>query len=216
MTNTGLIQLMMALRGGGVTNSRVLNAMERTPRDLFVEGTFKARAWEDTPLPIPRGQTISQPSLVGRMTQALDVQPRHKVLEIGTGSGWQAAILARLARRVYTLERHKPLIPVAEARFAKLNISNITAMPSDGTMGLPAQAPFDRIMVTAAAEDVPPPLTEQLATGGIMVIPVGLGDYVQTIVKVLKTDNGLEYEELGEVRFVPLLEGMAEDEESRE
>lgn len=208
-TEAGKIQLMMTLRTKGISDKRVLEAMEATPRHLFVPASFAARAYEDTPLPIASGQTISQPSVVARMTSALDVGPRHKVLEIGTGSGYQAAILARLARRVYTVERHKILARESAKLLTDLNLTNLTVMSTDGSLGLPNQAPFDRILLTAAAEDPPTPLLNQLRVGGIMVLPVGQTDHVQTLIKVEKTDAGLEYTELGDVRFVPLVEGLA-------
>ena len=145
------------------------------------------------------------------MTQALAVDKRSKVLEIGTGSGYQAAILARLARRVYTTERHRPLAREAARVLASLDLTNVTVIATDGAFGLPDQAPFDRILVTAAAEDPPAPLLAQLKPGGIMVLPVGQSDSVQTLVKVVKTGQGFDYQDLGEVRFVPLVEGMARD-----
>jgi len=185
--------------------------MEQVDRAAFLKGLFKERAYEDMPLPIACGQTISQPSIVGLMTQALDVQARHKVLEIGTGSGYQAAILAKLARRVYTVDRFKRLVVAAQALFDAQNISNITAIAADGSHGLPEQAPFDRILLTAAAEDPPSTLLAQLRIGGIMVLPVGQSDTVQSLIRVTKTENGLDYEELRTVRFVPLLEGLGQD-----
>ena len=205
------MRLTFALRSNGVTDDRVLQAMEKIDRALFVKGVFKPRAYDDTPLPIECGQTISQPSVVGTMTQALEVRPRDKVLEIGCGSGYQAAILSQLARRVYTLERYKPLARTAQKTLQEMNISNVTVLASDGAIGLIEQAPFDRILVTAAAEDVPPALLAQLRIGGIMVVPVGQSDQVQTLLKVTRTEAGPDYAELGEVRFVPLLEGMGED-----
>ena len=205
------MRFVFALRQRGVMDSRVLEAMEKIDRGVFVRGLFSERAYEDMPLPIACGQTISQPSVVGLMTQALDVDPRHKVLEIGTGSGYQAAVLARMARRVYTLDRHKRLVSEAEEAFKALGLSNITALASDGTRGLPEQAPFDRIMVTAAAEDPPGPLLAQLKPGGIMVLPVGQSDAVQMLIKVRRDDDGFNYEELRQVRFVPLVEGMGGD-----
>ncbi|HHL20970.1 MAG TPA: protein-L-isoaspartate(D-aspartate) O-methyltransferase [Aliiroseovarius sp.] len=204
------MQFLFQLRSRGVTNARVLEAMEMIDRGLFLSGLFAERAYEDTPLPIACGQTISQPSVVGLMTQALDVPARAKVLEIGTGSGYQAAILSRLARRVYTVDRHKRLVIEARKRFQALDLANITAIIGDGTRGLAEQAPFDRILVTAAAEDPPGPLLAQLAIGGIMVLPVGQSDHVQRLIKVTKTPDGFEYEELLPVRFVPLLEGIGE------
>ncbi len=202
------MQFIFALRQRGVTDPRVLEAMERIDRGEFVKGLFAHRAYEDMPLPIACGQTISQPSVVGLMTQALEVEPRHKVLEIGTGSGYQAAILSQLARRVYTVDRHKRLVTEAQEVFDKLGLTNITAFPADGTRGLSEQAPFDRIIITAAAEDPPGPLLAELKTGGIMVVPVGQSDAVQVLIKVTRTESGYDYEELRQVRFVPLVEGM--------
>ncbi|MCE8008795.1 protein-L-isoaspartate(D-aspartate) O-methyltransferase [Aestuariivita sp.] len=205
------MQFLYALRSKGVTDARVLSAMEEIDRGPFVRGLFAERAYEDMPLPINCGQTISQPSVVGLMTQALQINPRDKVLEVGTGSGYQAAILSKLARRVYTVDRHRRLVQEARAVFADLDLTNVTAVTGDGSFGLPEQAPFDRILVTAAAEDPPGPLLAQLKIGGIMVVPVGQSDAVQTLIRVRKTEDGLEYDELRPVRFVPLLEGLSRD-----
>lgn len=206
-----LMRFVYALRARGVTDPAVLRAMERIDRGAFVTGLFAERAYDDTPLPIACGQTISQPSVVALMTEALEVGPRDKVLEVGTGSGYQAAVLSQLARRVYTVERHRQLVAEARKVFDRLGLSNITALASDGCYGLPEQAPFDRILVTAAAEDPPGPLLDQLRVGGIMVVPVGQSDAVQHLIKVRRTETGFEYEELRPVRFVPLIEGMARD-----
>ena len=202
------MQFLFALRSRGVTDARVLTAMERIDRADFVRGIFADRAYEDMPLPIGAGQTISQPSVVGLMTQALNIQPRDKTLEVGTGSGYQAAILSQLARRVYTIERHKRLVTEAQVIFDRLGLSNITAVHADGSFGLPEQAPFDRILVTAAAEDPPGPLLAQLRVGGIMVVPVGQSDAVQSLIRVTRTEDGFDYDELRAVRFVPLVEGL--------
>ena len=205
------MQFVFNLRARGVTNSGVLEAMERTPRSEFLAGIFRERSYEDTPLPIACGQTISQPTVVGLMTQALDVTRRCKVLEIGTGSGYQAAILARLARRVYSVERHRALALHARELLRRMELGNITVVLGDGSHGLPEQAPFDRIMLTAAAEDPPRVLLDQLRVGGIMVLPVGQSDAVQKLIRVDKSDAGYDYTDLGAVRFVPLVEGLAED-----
>ena len=202
------MQFLYALRAKGVTNTAVMTAMERIDRGDFIRGVFSERAYEDVPLPISCGQTISQPSVVGFMTQALMVSPRDKVLEVGTGSGYQAAILSQLVRRVYTVDRHRPLIKDASALFRALDLGNIIAFTADGSFGLPDHAPFDRIVVTAAAEDPPGPLLAQLKTGGIMLVPVGQSDAVQSLIRVTKTETGFDYEELRSVRFVPLVEGL--------
>ncbi len=205
------MQFLYALRSKGVTEARTLSAMERIDRALFVRGIFAERAYEDTPLPIACGQTISQPSVVGLMTQALAISPRDKVLEVGTGSGYQAAILSLLARRVYTVDRYKRLVAEARGVFDTLKLTNITAFTADGSFDLPDQAPFDKIIVTAAAEDPPGPLLAQLRIGGIMVLPVGESDTVQSLIRVNRTETGFEYDELRPVRFVPLVEGIGQD-----
>ena len=205
------MRFMLTLREAGVTDARVLSAMQSVPRERFVEPAFADRAYEDIPLPINEGQTISQPSVVASMTQALGVTARCKVLEIGTGSGYQAAILSRIARRVYTIERHPSLSRLAQQRFAALEYGNITAMIGDGSRGWAAQAPFDRIIVTAAAEDPPAVLLEQLRPGGVMILPVGQSNDVQQLIKVEKTDSSYHYSELADVRFVPLIADRAAD-----
>jgi protein-L-isoaspartate(D-aspartate) O-methyltransferase len=207
---TRKMQFLFQLRSKGVTDARVLKAMEVIDRGDFVQGHFATRAYEDMPLPIASGQTISQPSVVGLMTQALNVQPRDTVLEIGTGSGYQAAILSQLARRVYTIDRFRNLTREAENRFAKLGLTNITVLTGDGSFGLPDQGPFDKILVTAAAEDPPGPLLQQLKPGAVMVVPVGQSDAVQSLIKVTRRadGSGFDYDELLPVRFVPLVDGL--------
>jgi len=205
------MQFLYALRSKGVTDARVLTAMEQVNRADYVKGTFSDRAFEDMPLPIACGQTISQPSVVGLMTQALEISGRDKVLEIGTGSGYQAAILSKLARRVYTVDRFRRLVQAARAVFEANDITNITTFTADGSHGFEEQAPFDRILLTAAAEDPPGPLLAQLRVGGIMVLPVGQSDTVQSLIRVKRHETGYDYEELRPVRFVPLLEGLGKD-----
>lgn len=205
------MQFLYALRSKGVTDARVLTAMEQVDRADYVKGTFADRAYEDMPLPIACGQTISQPSVVGLMTQALRIQPRDKVLEIGTGSGYQAAILSKLARRVYTVDRYRKLVHTARAMFEARDITNITTFTADGSYGFAEQAPFDRILLTAAAEDPPGPLLAQLRVGGIMVLPVGQSDAVQSLIRVTRLETGYDYDELRSVRFVPLLEGLGQE-----
>ena len=205
------MQFLYTLRSKGVTDPAVLTAMERVDRAAFVKGIFSDRAYDDMPLPISCGQTISQPSIVGIMTQALKITSRDKILEVGTGSGYQAAILAQLARRVYTVDRYRRLVQEAQAIFTAQDITNITSFTADGSYGFPDQAPFDKILLTAAAEDPPGPLMAQLRVGGIMVLPVGQSDTVQSLIRVIRTQSGYDYEELRDVRFVPLLEGLGAD-----
>ena len=202
------MQFLFALRSNGITEKRVLSAMEKIDRGLFVRGLFANRAYEDMPLPIRCGQTISQPSVVGMMTQALRINPRDKILEIGTGSGYQAAILSLLGRRVYTIERHHRLVRKAKGLIESLDFANVTCIFADGSYGLPDQAPFDRILVTAAAEDPPGPLMAQLKIGGIMVLPVGQSGTVQNLIRVTRTEKGYHYDDIRDVRFVPLVEGL--------
>ena len=203
-----MVRLLMELRGLGVTDSRVLGAMERVPREAFVPAAFRDQAWENVALPIGQAQTISQPLVVALMTQALEVGERHKVLEIGTGSGYQAAVLAKLCRRVFTIERHRALLREAEKRFAELKLHNVTTRFGDGSKGWPEQQPFDRIMVTAAAPAVPQVLIDSLTEGGILVAPVGEERRDQQLLRIRRTKDGIVAEDLGPVRFVPLVEGL--------
>jgi len=203
------IRLIMELRRSGVTDTRVLSAIERIPREIFVPEPFKDQAYENTALPIKLGQTISQPLVVASMSQALAVGERMKVLEIGTGSGYQAAVLAKLCRRLYTIERHGPLLAGAEEIFKQLRLHNITAIVADGSRGWPEQAPFDRVMGTAAAEKVPEQLVDQLAEGGVMVLPLGAQGGDQDLIRVTKLDGKTREESLFPVRFVPLVAGEA-------
>jgi protein-L-isoaspartate(D-aspartate) O-methyltransferase len=205
------IRLVMELRRHGVTDTRVLSAIERVPREEFTPPNFRDQAYEDTALPIGHGQTLSQPTVVALMSQALEAGPRMKVLEVGTGSGYQGAILAQLCRRVYTIERHKPLLDEAEARFKTLRLHNITTRLGDGWLGWPEQAPFDRIIVTAAAPHQPKLLLSQLKPNGVLVAPVGRGS-VQNLKRYAGDGQGdFRVEVLCEVRFVPLLEGVAKE-----
>jgi protein-L-isoaspartate(D-aspartate) O-methyltransferase len=204
-------KLVLGLRSAGVTEAAVLNAIEAIQRDLFVPQLFKERAWEDSALPIACGQTISQPLIVGLMTQALQLKPRHRVLEIGTGSGYQTAVLARLSRYVYTVERYRTLLGEAEARLKTLGVQNVISRFGDGGEGWPEQAPFDRVLVTAAAPEEPRKLLAQLKPEGVLVAPVGRGP-VQSLLRYVGDGKGaFVKEELGDVRFVPLLSGVARD-----
>lgn len=207
-TEARKIRLLMSLRRSGITDTRVLAALERVPRDAFIPPSFADKAWDDVALPIGHAQTISQPLVVASMSEALQVGDRMKVLEVGTGSGYQTAVLSYLARRVYTIETIKPLLDEAEQRLAQMRITNVTSRHGDGSKGWPEQAPFDRILVTAAAgEEAPPPLLEQLAVGGILVTPVTWRAGEQVVVRVTRTDDGYEQEEMFPVRFVPLVPG---------
>lgn len=200
------IRLLMTLRNNGIQDTAVLSAIEQTPRECFVEEAFREHAYDDTALPIASGQTISQPTVVAWMTSALEISPAMRVLEIGTGSGYQAAILARLARRVYTVERHKELYLQAEARFAQLKLGNIVTKYGDGSKGWKEAAPFERIIVTAAANEIPAIFLDQLAPGGVMVIPVGGSVADQILLRVRKSQDGaIATEHLMNVRFVPLV-----------
>lgn len=199
------IRLIMELRRHGVTDTRVSAAIERLPRELFVPSSFRDQAYENTALPIGFHQTLSAPIVVGRMTQALELGERMKVLEVGTGSGYHAAVLSRLCRRVYTIERYRELLLEAVDRFNALKITNITWRIGDGTLGWREAAPFERIIITAAANDVPPVLAQQLAVGGLMVVPVDDGAGDPRLVRVRRDEDGLETEDLGPIRFVPLV-----------
>jgi protein-L-isoaspartate(D-aspartate) O-methyltransferase len=202
------LRLLMELRRGGIADSRILSALEKTPREAFVPAAFAEQAYENIALPIGHGQTVSQPYVVALMTENLEVEARHIVLEIGTGSGYQTAVLARLARRVFTIERHRALLREAERRFAELRLSNIVCRFGDGTKGWPEQAPFERIIVTAAALDVPAALVESLTEGGVLVAPVGEERRDQRLVRIRRGAEGITREDLGLVRFVPLVAGL--------
>ena len=208
------IELLMALRKQGITDARVLSALERTPRELFVTEPFQHAAYNNSALPIPCGQTISQPFVVAISTEALELGPRMRVLEIGTGSGYQAAVLSRLCRRVYSVERHRPLLLGAERRFRALKLENIATKHGDGFQGWPEQAPFDRILFTAAVPEVPNVVCEQLKPGGILVAPIGeasgpdLERFSQLLTKMIRTETGWKTEALIPVVFVPMVPGV--------
>jgi protein-L-isoaspartate(D-aspartate) O-methyltransferase len=206
-----MARLILGLRSQGVTDPKVLKIIEATPRELFTPELFKERAFEDSALPIACGQTISQPFIVGLMTQALKIDRRSRVLEIGTGSGYQTAILSGLARLVYTVERYRTLLREAEARFKVLGLTNVITRFGDGGEGWPEQAPFDRAMVTAAAPGEPTALLRQLKPNGILVAPIGRGP-VQTLRRYTGDGKGgFVVEDLIDVRFVPLLDGVAKE-----
>ncbi|HWU27225.1 MAG TPA: protein-L-isoaspartate(D-aspartate) O-methyltransferase [Rhizomicrobium sp.] len=205
--------LVATLKEQGITDTRVLDAMEKTPRELFVEKPFEAEAYLNTALPIACGQTISQPFIVAYISQALDVAPKHRVLEIGGGSGYQAAVLAHLASRVYVIERHRPLLDAAAARFSALKLHNVVVQHGDGLKGWPKQAPFDRIVLSAAVGRVPEELLGQLKPGGILVAPVAAGSerFSQRLVKIIRTESGQIEEPLMPVVFVPMVPGLPQE-----
>lgn len=207
----GRMEFLLGLRRHGITDAAVLRAMDEVPREHFVTRDYAEFAYADQALPIDCGQTISQPYVVAFMTERLGVRPEHKVLEIGTGSGYQAAVLSRLAREVVTVERYRTLADSARERLARLGFNNVEVLAGDGLEGAPEKEPFDRIIVTAAAEQVPPALLEQLAEGGIMVLPLGPHQGAQMLVSLTKTKQGVERADLIGVRFVPLLPGKARE-----
>ena len=209
--NVGRMQFLLALRKRGISDPAVLRAMDEVPREHFVESSFVPDAYADQALPIACGQTISQPYVVAYMTEQLQVEQGHRVLEIGTGSGYQAAILSRLAREVISVERYRTLADAARARLAALGYGNVEVRVGDGLAGVPDRAPYDRIMVTAAAETVPEALVDELAEGGAMVLPLGPHAGVQQLVKLTRSKDGIAQEALIGVRFVPLLPGQARE-----
>jgi protein-L-isoaspartate(D-aspartate) O-methyltransferase len=208
----GLIQkklrLLMELRRAGIGDTRVLGAIEKTPREKFVPTAFEDQAYENVALPIGNGQTVSQPYVVALMTEKLELGERQTVLEIGTGSGYQTAVLASLCRRVFSIERHRELLRDAERRFEELRLRNIVCRFGDGTKGWPEQVPYDRVIVTAAAPEVPSTLVDGLAPGGVLVAPVGEDHRDQQLVRIRRNDDRFSTEDLGLVRFVPLVAGL--------
>jgi protein-L-isoaspartate(D-aspartate) O-methyltransferase len=205
------MEFLLTLRRRGIADQAVLRAMDEVPRERFVEASFADRAYADHALPIACGQTISQPYVVAYMTEQLAVLPHHRVLEVGTGSGYQAAVLSRLAREVVSIERYRTLADQARHRLESLGYDNVEIVAGDGFEGVPGRAPFDRIIVTAAAETLPQILLDQLATDGIMILPLGSHDGSQHIVKLTKSQTGTRRENLIPVRFVPLLPGQAQE-----
>lgn len=201
-------RLVMRLREGGIQNQDVLDMMRNTPRHLFVDEALASRAYEDTALPIGYNQTISQPYIVAAMTELVIVNRPCKVLEVGTGSGYQAAILSGLVDKIYTVERIEPLLTLARQRFRRLGLRNIRAAHNDGTVGWPDFSPYDAIIVTAASENVPDALLHQLAANGRLIIPVGLRDK-QLLTVITRNGDVFEQEDLDPVTFVPLLKGEA-------
>ncbi|MEZ5757220.1 MAG: protein-L-isoaspartate(D-aspartate) O-methyltransferase [Emcibacteraceae bacterium] len=201
-------QLIEILRSQGITDEKVLEVISEIPREDFIPDFLRNQAYENAALPIDSGQTISQPFIVAYMTQELKVEKKHKVLEIGTGSGYQAVVLAKLCKRLFTIERHMPLYKSAEDMFKKLRIFNITTLFGNGIKGWKEQEPFDRIMVTAAGEEIPDELLYQLKDGGIMIIPVGAQDETQHIIRVTRRGDDFDVKTLLPVKFVPLLSGI--------
>ena len=205
------MMFQLILRRRGISDQAVLRAMEGVPRELFVDPSDRANAYRDSALGIACGQTISQPFVVAYMTEQLQLQKSHRVLEIGTGSGYQAAILSLLAGSVVTIERYRTLADDARKRLAELGYDNIEVIVGDGLNLPPELGQFDRIIVTAAMEQIPSSLTERLNPGGILIAPVGPHHGIQTLVRVNRTDAGLQQKELVDVRFVPALPGIAKE-----
>jgi protein-L-isoaspartate(D-aspartate) O-methyltransferase len=209
--NVDHMKFVLDLRRRGIMDAAVLRAMEEVPRDKFVMPAHARSAYVDRAMPIACGQTISQPFVVAYMTEQLEAKPEHHVLEVGTGSGYQAAILSRLAAKVTSIERYRTLADAARIRLKALRYDNVDIIAGDGMAGVADRAPFDRMIVTAAAECVPQALVDQLAMSGIMVLPLGPHDEHQTLVKIVRTEHGFERTELIGVRFVPLLPGQAQE-----
>lgn len=205
------MMFQLNLRRRGISDQAVLRAMEEVPREMFVDPTDRADAYLDTALGISCGQTISQPFVVAYMTEQLDLQKQHRVLEIGTGSGYQAAILSRLCNRVVSLERYRTLAEQARERLAKLGYENVDVIVGDG-FNVPRElGNFDRIIVTAAMEEIPDGLADRLDPEGVLIAPVGPHHGTQTLVRLARRSNGLERKELVDVRFVPALPGIARE-----
>jgi len=209
-TREAVAGLVLALRQLGIRDRTILAAIEHVPRRLFVPAHLKNAAYDDRPLPIECGQTISAPSVVAIMCQALALSPSDRVLEIGTGSGYQAAVLAHLAAEIFTVERYRSLGTLAEQRLKALRIRNVVMRHGDGLLGWPEKAPFDRIVVTAAATEIPRALVQQMKVGGVMVVPVGEPGSVQRLMKVVRQADGVEANRIADVRFVPVVPGIAE------
>jgi protein-L-isoaspartate(D-aspartate) O-methyltransferase len=205
------MEFLLTLRRRGIADQAVLRVMDEVPRERFVEPTFADSAYADQALPIACGQTISQPYVVAYMTEQLKMESRHRVLEVGTGSGYQAAVLSHLAREVVSVERYRTLAEEARARLKALGYENVDIVVGDGFAGVPDRAPYDRIIVTAAAETIPEALLDQLADGGIMILPLGSHDGSQHIIKLTKSVTGIRRENLIPVRFVPMLPGKAQE-----
>jgi protein-L-isoaspartate(D-aspartate) O-methyltransferase len=209
--DVGRMQFVLDLRRRGIMDAAVLRAMEEVPRENFVMPDHVGTAYADRAMPLMCGQTISQPYVVAYMTQELHVARTHRALEVGTGSGYQTAVLSRLAASVTSIERYRTLADAACIRLKALGYDNIQVVTGDGIAGVPERAPFDRIMVTAAAEEIPEALLGQLAEGGMMIVPLGPQNGAQTLVRLTRTNEGIARTDLIAVRFVPLLPGQARE-----
>jgi protein-L-isoaspartate(D-aspartate) O-methyltransferase len=209
--HVGRMQFLLDLRRRGIMSADVLRAMDEVPREQFVMPNQVKSAYSDRAMPIACGQTISQPYIVAYMTEQLRPEPQHHVLEVGTGSGYQAAVLSRLVKQVTSIERYRTLAETARAKLAALGYDNVEVIVGDGLAGAPDRAPFDRIIVTAAAEQIPEALLQQLVVGGIMVLPLGPHGGSQSLIRLTRTDGGFERHDLIGVRFVPLLPGQARE-----
>jgi protein-L-isoaspartate(D-aspartate) O-methyltransferase len=209
--HVGRMQFLLDLRRRGIMSADVLRAMDEVPREQFVMPSQVKSAYSDRAMPIACGQTISQPYIVAYMTEQLRPEHQHHVLEVGTGSGYQAAVLSRLVKQVTSIERYRTLAETARAKLAALGYDNVEVIVGDGLAGAPDSAPFDRIIVTAAAEQIPEALLQKLAVGGVMILPLGPHGGSQSLVRLTRTDGGFERHDLIGVRFVPLLPGQARE-----
>lgn len=205
----GFAAFMLRLRGNGVATRELIAAFEATPRRAFVPGSWQTIAWSDRMIPIACGETIEGVDLQAAILRALDLQPGSRVLEIGTGSGYTAAVMSRLSGRVVTVERYKTLAAQARARIEALGIQNVQVRHADGASGLPSEGPFDRIVVWAAFESLPRPFVDQLAVGGTMITPIGVGEAAQVLAKLTKVGSRFEREDIGQVRLQPIVPGVA-------
>jgi protein-L-isoaspartate(D-aspartate) O-methyltransferase len=205
----GFAAFLLRLRGRGIVGRELISAFEATPRHAFIPDRWRSATWSDGMVPIECGETVEAPDLQAQILSSLDLEPGNRVLEIGTGSGFSAAVMARLAARVVTIERYKTLTELARQRLEQLGITNAFVRHADGSQGLPAEGPFDRIVVWAAFESLPRNFTDQLASNGVMIAPIGPDEGVQTLARLSKVGSRFEREDVGTVRLQPIVKGVA-------